>query len=145
MKQSVRDSLNMSGHPLIQLELMGNTYWFVVDTGSNVNLISSDLEKELSKGIESIGYISTSGVGGQTEEGAVFLLSYSIDGNQFTDQFSVVDTSTFMVFDEYGVKVSGLLGTSFLLFHRCILDFSDGMVYLNGNNDEVRSEMRNNL
>ena len=74
-----------------------------------------------------------------------FCFSYSVDGNPFTDQFSVVDASTFMVLDEYGVKVSRLLGTSFLLFHRCILVFSDGMVYLNGNNDEVHSEMRNNL
>ena len=142
MKTYIRKSLNNSGHPLIQLEIMGKLHWFVVDTGSNVNLMSSSLKDELESNLKAVGIQSTSGIGGYTEEGEVFLLPYTLDENQFTDYFTLVNSSTFQVFEEFGEDVSGLLGTSFLLFHRCLLDFSEGCIYLSGKSEEVRSEMR---
>ena len=127
---------------MIQLEVMGKMHWFVVDTGSNVNLMSSSLKNELESSLESVGTQSTSGIGGYTEEGEVFLLPYTLDENQFADYFTLVDSGTFQVFEEFGEDVSGLLGTSFLLFHRCLLDFSEGCIYLSGKREDVRSEMR---
>lgn len=49
MKKSLRESLNMTGLPMVELEIQGKNYWFIVDTGSNVNLISSGLMCEFGK------------------------------------------------------------------------------------------------
>ena len=144
MKKSLRESLNMTGLPMVELEIQGKKFWFIVDTGSNVNLISSGLMCEFGKTLISVGSLSTSGLGGHAEEGAVYWLPYVLGGRQFSDQFSVVPDCTFQVIEEeYGVNIKGLVGTSFMLFHRVIIDLSEGVIHLCVKPDEVRNEMRN--
>lgn len=138
MKQSIRKSLNYFGLPIIQLKVMGKVCWFVVDTGSNVNLISSELKNELVQSLTSVGKQSTLGVGGDSEN-EVFEIPYSVDERTFYALFGTLD-GTFQAFEEeYGFKVSGLLGTEFMLRHRVIIDMSDGMIYMSGLPDEVRT------
>lgn len=132
MKQSVRNSLSEVGLPFIQLEIMGKTYGFIVDTGSNVNLISSELKDELTHSITSAGKLSTLGVGGDSEN-ELYEVPYSIEGMVFSALFGT-QKDTFQAFEkEYGIKVGGLLGTEFMIRHRVIVDFSEGMIYLSGN------------
>ena len=131
MKQSVRNSLKEVGLPIIQLEIMGKAYGFIVDTGSNVNLMSSQLRDELIHGITSAGKLSTLGVGGDSEN-EVFEIPYTIEGMTFSALFGT-QHDTFQAFEkEYGLKVSGLLGTDFMIRHRANIDFSDSMVNLSG-------------
>ena len=142
MKSFVRDSLNNTGLPLIQLEILHKRHWFVVDTGSNANLLSSELKEELEANHKSVGSSFTSGIGGNTEKGELFIVPYILDDYIFSDCFMTVSAATFQAFENSGVKVSGLLGTPFLLFHRCLVDYSEGAVYLSGQKDEVRLVMR---
>lgn len=131
MKQSVRNSLKEVGLPIIQLEIMGKAYGFIVDTGSNVNLMSSELRDELIHGITSAGKLSTLGVGGDSEN-EVFEIPYTIEGMTFSALFGM-QHDTFQAFEkEYGLQVSGLLGTDFMIRHRANIDFSDGMINLSG-------------
>ena len=129
---------------MIQMDILGKKRQLIVDTGSNVNLISSKLVAEESDLIP-VGSLSTSGLGGHAEMGDVFMLPYSLDGNQYSDQFSVVSDSTFQVIEEeYGVIVSGLVGTSFMLFHRVVIDFSEGVIHLCEKPEDVRLHLRKN-
>ena len=135
MKQSLRKSLNYCGLPIFQLEVMGKMHWFIADTGSNVNLISSEFRSELLNCLTSVGTLSTLGVGGDSEND-MYELQYSIDGMTFSALFGALD-GTFQTFEaEYGIKVSGLLGTEFMMRHHVIVDFSDGMIYICGRIDE---------
>ena len=137
MKQSLRKSLNEFGLPIIQLEIMGKVYWFIVDTGSNVNLMSPELKDELIHSITSAGKLSTLGVGGDSEND-LYEIPYSIEGMAFSAIFGT-QYSTFQVFEkEYGIKVGGLLGTEFMIRHRVIIDFSEGMIYLSGKPGDIR-------
>ena len=128
---------------MIQMDILGKQHRFIVDTGSNVNLISSKLVAEHELALTPVGSLSTSGLGGHAEKGDVFMLPYSMDGNQYSDEFSVVSDSTFQVIEEeYGVKISGLVGTSFMLFHRVVIDFSEGVIHLCEKPEDVRLQLR---
>ena len=138
MKQSIRESLNQFGLPIIQLKVMGKMCWFIVDTGSNVNLISSELKNELVQSLKSVGKQSTLGVGGDSEND-VFEIPYSVDDRTFNALFGTLDGTFQMFEEEYGFMVSGLLGTEFMIRHRVIIDLSDGIIYMSGLPDKVRS------
>ena len=56
--------MNKSSIPAIQLNIMGGTFWFVVDTGSNTNLISSGSPPYQNSNLELIGVQDASGLGG---------------------------------------------------------------------------------
>ena len=143
MKQDSRDSLNKVGLPMIQLEIMGQLCWFIVDTGSNSNMIRSDMMAEYESDHPVVGMSSVSGIGGHSEEGNIYELPYSLDGEQFSDQFSVVTERTFEpIEEEYGVKICGLVGTSFMLFHRFIIDLSEGTIYICVSPNDVRHYLR---
>ena len=141
MKQSIRESLSNYGLPIIQLKVMGKMRWFIVDTGSNVNLISSELKEDLVQSLTSVGKQSTLGVGGDSEN-EIFEIPYSIDEKTFYALFGIL-VGTFQAFEEeYGFKVSGLLGTEFMVRHKVIIDMSDCMIYIKGVPDEVRTAVK---
>ena len=77
MKSFVLDSLNNTGLPLIKLEIMHRRHWLVVDTGSNANLLSSELKEELEANHKSVGSLFTSGIGGKSEKSDLFIVSYT--------------------------------------------------------------------
>lgn len=141
MKQSLRKSLNYFGLPIIQLEVMGKMHLFIADTGSNVNLVSSELKDEFANCHASVGKFSTLGVGGDSEN-EMYELQYSIDGMAFSDLFGTLDGTFKVLEEEYGIRISGLVGTEFMVRHHVIIDFSDGIIYMSGAPDEVRSGMK---
>ena len=132
MKQVVRNSINMVGIPIINLEIMGKEYRFVVDSGSSVNLLSSSLKSIVEPILDSIGTRETSGIGGHVVKDSVYVLPYAIDGEQYTDEFGFVSEKTFEGFEECGIKVYGLIGTPFMCRHRIIVDFCQGIAYTYG-------------
>lgn len=143
MKQISCDSLNKIGLPMIQLEIMGQLRWFIVDTGSNFNLIRADMMELYVSNLPVIGLFSVSGIGGHSEEGIAYEIPYSLDGKRFSDQFSVVTERTFQPIEEvYGVKICGVVGTSFMLFHRFIIDLSEGTIHICVSPNDVRQHIR---
>ena len=132
MKQVVRNSIRIVGIPIIRLEIMGKEYCFIVDSGSSLNLISSALKQIVEPKHTSIGSFESSVVGGDIVKDSVYVLPYSIDGEQYTDEFGFVSEKTFEVLEECGVKVYGLIGTPFMCKHRIIVDFCQGIAYTHG-------------
>ena len=132
MKQIVRNSIRIVGIPIIRLEIMGKECCFVVDSGSSVNLISSSLKQIVEPKQISIGSFETSVIGGDVVKDSVYVLPYTIDGEQYTDEFGFVSEKTFEGFEECGIKVYGLIGTPFMCKHRIIVDFCQGIAYTYG-------------
>lgn len=132
MKQVVRNSIRIVGVPIIRLEIMGKEYCFVVDSGASVNLISSSLKQIVEPELTSIGSFETSVIGGTTVKDSVYILPYSIDGEQYTAEFGFVSEKTFEGFEESGIKVCGIIGTPFMCKHRIIVDFCQGIAYTYG-------------
>ena len=142
MRISLSDSLNKSGIPAIQLSIMGGFYWFIVDTGSNTNRISSAFPPYQKSDLEPIGVQDSSGLGGHLVSGATYRLKYKLEGNFFQDAFSIVDSATFDVFNEYGMSIIGILGTEFMIHHKAVVDFADGTITLNGQLEDIRLSTR---
>ena len=141
MKLSLRKSLKYFGLPILPLEVMGKMDLFVADTGSNVNMISSELKDELLQSLTSVGKQSTLGIGGDSEN-ELYELPYSIDGITFSAVFGTLDGTFQVLEEEYGIKVSGLLGTEFMIRHKVIIDFSEGVIYMSGHSDEENLAMK---
>ncbi len=117
--------MNKPDIPAIQLNIMGGgTLWFVVDTGSNTNLISSGFPPLSEKQSGTHQGTGRQWFLGHLVSGATYKLRYTTDGNDFLDAFSSVDSTTIQAFNEYGMSISGILGTEFMIHHKAVIDFA---------------------
>ena len=124
------ESINLTGLPIITFHNNGHPINMVLDTGSNVCLINSNILSDLKyeSGEKHTGVI---GLNGESEAGNTVFLPLTYKDWEFdfecwaTDIGDMVSTMK----KEYGVTIHGLLGTGFFQKYKYVIDFNEMVAY----------------
>lgn len=124
------ESINLTGLPIITFHNNGHPVNMVLDTGSNVCIINSNILSDLKyeSGEKHTGVI---GLNGESEAGNTVFLPLTYKDWEFdfecwaTDIGDMVSTMK----KEYGVTIHGLLGTGFFQKYKYVIDFSSMVAY----------------
>lgn len=124
------ESINLTGLPIITFHNNGHPINMVLDTGSNVCIINSNILSDLKYeiGEEHTGVM---GLNGEAEGGNTVFLPLTYKDWEFdfecwaTDIGDMVSTMK----KEYGVTIHGLLGTGFFQKYKYVLDFNEMVAY----------------
>ena len=118
--------------PIIQADFQGKKLLFLIDSGSDTNLVDERLYilyKECMKIEDAEGYVL--GIGGENPRGPkvsmrIGLAGQSIPISCWTMQFPTFD----ILHKESGVQVHGILGLEFMVKHGALIDFRANVVKL---------------
>jgi len=117
-----KKAFHRSCYPIIEVEIKGHKKNFLIDTGSPFNMINESCMDSIYEENDKVNIIRTHTIVGSTgkqDEQQVILEDIYINGEKFTEEFSVsnMDNGCKPIIDAVsGVKTSGLLGAEF--FHK---------------------------
>ncbi|MCL2858720.1 MAG: hypothetical protein FWF42_03420 [Streptococcaceae bacterium] len=117
--------LSKANLPLIPVEIQNKGLCFLLDTGSNINMIDTAVYEHFKDIAEPIGEFAHFGIEGNKEQSLTVKLPFLFEGQTYTPVFSVVnlDNAFSKVYDEAGIPIHGLLGSKFFVEHGWVLDF----------------------
>lgn len=129
-KISFRETIDLTGLPIVTFKQDENKFNFVLDTGAFSSLIDSRiLEKIQYTQIEgkSVGY----GIDGKEHHMDMVGIVLTYKNKKYADVFRVLDmTSSFDALKrDYGVTVHGLLSSSFFERYKYVLDYNEMVAY----------------
>ena len=126
LKFSLKESMDLTGLPILTFYQNENKLNFILDTGSNASVIDEEVSKQL-KTTHTNTKTNLTGIGGTSKSNNVVEIDFSYKDTKLTDLFQVVNMKD--TFDAIkastGVSAHGILGTEFLLKYECILDFEN--------------------
>jgi len=122
---TLKYGLTKANLPLIPITIQDKTLCFLLDTGSNHNIIDKAVYSHFKDISEPVGEYSHFGVEGNTEASKTVKLPFSFEGHNFNPIFSVVnmDSAFSKIQEESGIPIHGLLGNKFFIEHGWVLDF----------------------
>ena len=105
---------------------------FLLDTGSDNNVIDSSALKQFDYKIHEDGAITNlTGVGGTQEQVQICTLTFSCEDEEYTQEFLVTDMKH--AFDiikkDHCITIHGILGSVFLRENNIVLDFKNLAAY----------------
>jgi len=117
--------LSKSNLPLIPVEIQDKSLCFLLDTGSNINMIDAAVYEYFKDIAEQIGEFAHIGIEGNSEQVITVKLPFQFEGHSYIPVFSVVnlDKAFSKIHEESGIPIHGLLGNKFFIEHGWILDF----------------------
>ena len=114
------------GIPLLIVQAQAKNLCFLLDTGSNVNVLDRRVAEffQLSGGTAKQRQF---GIDGELQTTDVVELAFSLEEQEYKANFSVMDLSSAFgkVEEESGIQIHGLLGCSFMEQQKWILDFEN--------------------
>lgn len=122
----LQKSLTQVGLPLILVKAQAKNLCFLLDTGSNINV----LDKRVAEFFQLSGRTTQQqqfGIDGTLQTTDVVEMTFSLEEREYKADFSVMDLSSAFgkVEDETGIQIHGLLGCSFMEQQKWILDFEN--------------------
>lgn len=112
------------GLPLLIVQAQAKNLCFLLDTGSNVNVLDRRVAEffQLSGGTAKQRQF---GIDGDLQTTDIVELAFSLEEQEYKANFSVMDLSSAFgkVEEESGIQIHGLLGCSFMEQQKWILDF----------------------
>ena len=124
MKQSLFVALSEIGLPTIIVEAQAKNLCFLLDTGSNINVLDKRVAEffQLSGGTNQQHQF---GIDGTLRTTNVVEMTFSLEEREYKAAFSVMDLSSAFgkVEEESGIQIHGLLGCSFMEQQKWVLDF----------------------
>lgn len=124
MKQKLFVALSQIELPLILVKAQAKNLCFLLDTGSNINVLDRRVAEffQLSK---SLIRQKQFGIDGTLQTSAVVEMTFSLEEHEYKADFSVMDLSSAFgkVEEESGIQIHGLLGCSFMEQQKWVLDF----------------------
>lgn len=103
---------------------------FIIDTGSDRNVIDCSALEELEYQKDENNKMHLTGLGG-TQEVEICKLTFTCDGKEYTSEFLVSDLKE--AFDSikkaHAIPIHGMLGSVFLRENNLILDFNNLVLY----------------
>ena len=118
------------GLPLLIVQAQAKNLCFLLDTGSNVNVLDRRVAEffQLSGGTAKQRQF---GIDGELQTTDVVELAFSLEEQEYKANFSVMDLSSAFgkVEEESGIQIHGLLGCSFMEQQKWILDFEKLCLY----------------
>ena len=117
--------LTKANLPLIPITIQDKTLCFLLDTGSNINMIDKAIYSHFKDISEPIGEYIHFGIEGNQELNSTVKMPFSFEGCNYTPIFSVVDLDSAFskIYEESGIPIHGLLGNKFFIEHGWVLDF----------------------
>lgn len=124
MKKIELFGLQQTGLPLLIVKAQAKHLRFLLDTGSNINVLDKRVAEffRLSK---SFIHQKQFGIDGTLQTSAVVEMTFSLEEREYKADFSVMDLSSAFgkVEEESDIQIHGLLGCSFMEQQKWILDF----------------------
>lgn len=131
---SLKESLDLTGVPIVTFVQKGIKYNFLLDTGSdvsyiNISVLNNPVFEHYSTGKKLGGLISAEGF--NSSEIKVVNIPFEYRKTSFKEDFAAVDlTDAFaQIKEENGVTLHGILGNTFFTKYGYILDFKELKFY----------------
>jgi len=114
-----------TGLPLIVIEINQQNLCFLLDTGSNKNLIDQRVYEFFKEQFETVGNSSIFGLDGNKADTPIIKLDFIFESISFSTKFSVFDLekSFGTIEKETDIQIHGILGNEFFIENGWILDF----------------------
>lgn len=127
---SIKEALEKTGFPLIEVEHNQLQCYFLIDTGANLSQINSDFNDQLS--LTMLDYKSTAtGVEGVEKEMAWVKFDFKFKKYPMELEMQNAPIPGFKIFYEYQIPVVGILGNDFLQKYGCVISYKDLVIYPN--------------
>lgn len=127
---SFRESLDLSGLPVITFNQGKKKFNFLFDTGATNSVINSTVLENLKYTTIDNCQCEVYGMEGNVQHVNMVTINFKRD-IEFSDDFQVVDLSS--AFDsvkaETGVTISGILGNTFFQKYKYVIDYEQMIVY----------------
>jgi hypothetical protein len=130
-KISIKESLDLIGLPIITLNNNTRKFNFILDSGSNISLITANSIKNMVYR-DSNSNIRCTSLGGETDLTTSKFIDLSYRNIGFTIEVHVspqIEESFRTAREQYGVTIHGILGSDFLKEYKYILDFAELKFY----------------
>lgn len=129
---SFKEVFDLIGFPIITFTQNGKKFHFLFDTGTNHNIIDSSILKYLDyEKVPSSEINTLSGMDGIKHEVGLcnITLYYKDQAYPFT-YLSKDLKKTFALFKkDFGIQLSGMVGTEFFAKYKYVIDFKDFIAY----------------
>ena len=124
--QYSRYTLSKTGLPLLIVQAQAKNLCFLLDTGSNINV----LDRRVAEFFQLSGETAKQrqfGIDGELQTTDIVDLAFSLEEQEYKANFSVMDLSSAFgkVEEESGIQIHGLLGCSFMEQQKWILNFEN--------------------
>lgn len=128
---SFMESLHLTGLPIICFTSNGQRLNMVLDTGSNVCIIDSNILGGLKYKVIESDTDGIVGVGGAMGSGESVALELNYKEMLFKVECCVNDLTeaASTIKQQYGVTIHGILGTEFFMDYRYVIDFNEMVAY----------------
>lgn len=129
-KMSFRESIDLTGIPIITFYNNDLKINMLLDTGSDLSYINKGIVEYLTaKEVE--GTANVISIGGQYESLGCRIIKFSYKDQVFEDTFYIQNLSdAFAVIkSETGVQIHGILGSKFFERYKYVLDFKNFVAY----------------
>lgn len=125
MQQKISYGLQKTGLPLIAVEINQQNLCFLLDTGSNKNLIDKRVFDYFKEHLETVGNSSIFGLDGNKTDSPIIKLDFNFEGNSYSTKFNVFDSEKAFeaIEKETDIQIHGILGNEFFIENGWILDF----------------------
>lgn len=127
---SFKEGMALTELPIVTLYQGEKSFNFLLDTGSNDNVLDKAALKKI-KHLPSSGIHRLYGIDGNVKEVQVYTISLSYKGRDFVYDYLVHDLSVAFkqIKDETGVTLHGMLGSKFFNKYKYVLDFDELVAY----------------
>lgn len=128
----LKEFLKKAEVPIVPIYINGNEYFVMLDTGSDASYLDSEVLNNIPKLLLGQQKEIIGGTAIKESGSCVYEVEFACGDKEFKEMFTENDFSHIFSFLEQitGIKLSGILGTSFLMKHKCILDFDQLVFYL---------------
>lgn len=129
-KISFKEGLDLTELPIVTFKQGDKKLHFLLDTGSNISYINSEVIKDLE--VEDLNASSsTVGVGGDDMETKHYNIKIGYRDQEFVEEFGALDLSKAFasIEAEGGIRLHGILGNKFFEKYKYILDFKELIAY----------------
>ena len=123
--------LNNTGLPLIVIEINQHNLCFLLDTGSNKNLIDQRVYEFFKEHFETVGNSIIFGLDGNKSDTPIVKLDFIFESNSYSTKFSVfeLEKSFGAIEEETEIQIHGILGNEFFIENGWIIDFDKLTLY----------------
>lgn len=128
---SFKETMDLTGLPVITLNIDNNKLNFVLDTGSSTTVIDSNILENMKLSHDIISSSNLSGIEGKYEKVSKAVLYANYRGTEYSFPVLIKDMSIPFknLKDKSGVTVAGLLGSDFFKYYKYVIDFNNLIAY----------------
>lgn len=117
--------------PIIVVKIKNKNLCFIIDTGSNCNLIDCRVAECFKDIVTHAGDYYVSGIDGNRQKVNVVILPFNFEGQIFSPKFCkkpLLETFKDIEKDN-GIQIHGILGIPFLVANHWVIDFKNYKIW----------------